>query len=381
MNATTMAVFLTAHSHAYYERLQRVETDFYEAYKTGEEALELFAASFQELLEDISTAPELDPNTAILANNVASRLRVISEGLHRIEVQHEKLTRETVEECDVICREYSASHSQYVPLQFKDYTYSYDDIRPIDSRNKQFEACYRWLINNLHNPYPSAKTKQSIADNSGAPLVNVENWFLRVRPRIGWSKLRKERFDNSNARMLAAAHQYFVEDKPSPSARSGPSSKPIQKPLAESLNLAFSEIEMTAKHMYKDRYHTSEEMIAATSKSKARTSHANKDARASRSKSRRSSTTGSSMAHRSSRSPSVTEFSSTTAPSGKRKRAREDTATELAKRSKYVTLVSSSSSILTLRTGVSCLYPWFHLDPLRRRRQKRSGSGQCQKSP
>jgi hypothetical protein len=250
---------------------------------------------------------------------------------------------------------------------------------PVDSRNKQFEACYRWLIKNLHNPYPSAKTKQAIADSSSAPLVNVDNWFLRARPRIGWNKVRKERFENNTPRMLAAAHQYFIEDKSSPHARPGPSSQPIRKPLSESLNLAFSEIEMKAKHMYKDRYHTSEEMIAAASQSKCRASHPYKDARVSRSKSRRPSTTGTSTTYRSSRSPSVTD--STTAPSTKRKRAPENAGTELDKRSKYVAHVLLGSSMLTLPIGMLRLYPWCYLDPLRRRRRKRSGSGQCPKSP
>jgi hypothetical protein len=182
--------------------------------------------------------------------------------------------------------------------------------------------------------------------------------------------------------MLAAAHQYFIEDKSSAYARPGPSSQPIRKPLSESLNLAFSEIEMKAKHMYKDRYHTSEEMIAAASKSKSRASHPYKDARASRSKSRRPSTTGTSTTRRSSRSPSITEPNSTAAPAAKRKRAPEDAATELAKRSKYVARVLLlSSSMLMLCLGMPRLYPWYYLAPLRRRRRKRSGSGQCPKSP
>jgi hypothetical protein len=211
--------------------------------------------------------------------------------------------------------------------------------------------------------------------------VNVDNWFLRARPRIGWNKLRKERFENNTPRMLAAAHQYFIEDKSSPHARPGPSSQPIRKPLSESLNLAFSEIEMKAKHMYKDRYHTSEEMIAAASKSKSRASHPYKDARASRSKSRRSSTTETSTTHRSSRSPSVTELSSTTVSSAKRQRAPEDAATDLAKSFKYVLHVSFHSSILNLHTEMLRLSQWYYPDPLRRRRRKRSGFGQCPKSP
>jgi hypothetical protein len=345
----TMMTLSPSNPLTFTKRLLCVEPELYQAVKDGEDALEQFAHSFDQLLEDIRMAgPSLDDDTAILAHNVASRVKLISEGFHRLEVRQDELAMEAVQECDAICLEYSASHPGYVLNISMLHALTLSLFSSNGSKNKQFEACYRWLINNLHNPYPSAKTKQSIADASNAPLVNVDNWFLRARPRIGWNKLRKERFENNTPRMLAAAHQYFVEDKSSPHVRPGPSFQPIRKPLTESLNLAFSEIEMKAKHMYKDRYHTSEEMIAAASKSKPRAPHPYKDALTSRSKSRRSSTAGTSTTQRSSRSPSVTELSSTTAPSAKRKRTPEDAVTEVAKCSKYALHEISSSLILTM---------------------------------
>jgi hypothetical protein len=103
-----------SNTHIYYERLQRVESDFYEAYNNGEEALELFVSSFHELLEDVCSATQLDDDTAILANQVATRVGILSEGFHRLQLKAEELTEGAVKECEAIALECSTSRSQYV---------------------------------------------------------------------------------------------------------------------------------------------------------------------------------------------------------------------------------------------------------------------------
>jgi hypothetical protein len=110
-----MTTLVSSHTLTYAERLERVETDFYQAVNDGEEALERFAGSFQQLLEDIQTVgPRLDDETIILASHVATRIRLLSEGFHHLQVEMDDLTEDAMKECEAIALECSTSHPQYV---------------------------------------------------------------------------------------------------------------------------------------------------------------------------------------------------------------------------------------------------------------------------
>ena len=72
-------------------------------------------------------------------------------------------------------------------------------------------SAYAWLLSNLHNPYPSKETKATIAEESGSSPKDIDNWFINVRRRIGWNKLRLKHFENKRSLIVDAATRFFKE--------------------------------------------------------------------------------------------------------------------------------------------------------------------------
>ena len=72
-------------------------------------------------------------------------------------------------------------------------------------------SAYTWLLSNLHNPYPSKERKASIAEESGSSPKDIDNWFINVRRRIGWNKLRSKHFENKRSKIVNAATRFFKE--------------------------------------------------------------------------------------------------------------------------------------------------------------------------
>lgn len=68
---------------------------------------------------------------------------------------------------------------------------------------------HKWLTLNLHNPYPSKEIKRRIASNTNSSIKDIDAWFIDVRKRIGWNKLRKTRFSNKQDEIIAAATRFF----------------------------------------------------------------------------------------------------------------------------------------------------------------------------
>ena len=106
---------------------------------------------------------------------------------------------------------------------------------------------YTWLLNNLHNPYPSKETKATIAEESGSSLKDIDNWFINVRRRIGWNKLRSKHFENKRSLIVNAATRFFKEVPQMLHASTAPSSGIDPKTNYES---EFESIEKTARDLY-----------------------------------------------------------------------------------------------------------------------------------
>ena len=70
---------------------------------------------------------------------------------------------------------------------------------------------YRWLMQNIHNPYPSSVQMQIISDVSGTSTAQVETWFQEIRDSIGWSKLSHDLFAGSVAATVATARRVYLE--------------------------------------------------------------------------------------------------------------------------------------------------------------------------
>ncbi|KZT02449.1 uncharacterized protein LAESUDRAFT_752159 [Laetiporus sulphureus 93-53] len=121
-------------------------------------------------------------------------------------------------------------------------TQLYQSASPKPSSNPAFFVpAYQWLLDNLHNPYPSKEVKQWLARNSGVPIRSVDTWFINVRQRIGWTAVSQKFCHGRHADMLEAAHRAY---------RGGDLSL---LPLSEAVLEAFAEIQSIAVKLYLEK--------------------------------------------------------------------------------------------------------------------------------
>lgn len=84
--------------------------------------------------------------------------------------------------------------------------------------NRLLDACaYRWLMQNMHNPYPTSAQLRIIADESLTSVAQAELWFQEARDLIGWTRLSDEFFMGSiNATITSAKRVYLEHDNTIP---------------------------------------------------------------------------------------------------------------------------------------------------------------------
>ncbi|KAH8119836.1 hypothetical protein DFH11DRAFT_11156 [Phellopilus nigrolimitatus] len=75
----------------------------------------------------------------------------------------------------------------------------------------QTSILHEWMLENLHDPYPSYSDKDELARRSGSSLKTINQWFCNARRRIGWSTISKRHFGGDNSMMLDCAYRIFVE--------------------------------------------------------------------------------------------------------------------------------------------------------------------------
>ncbi|KAG6848750.1 hypothetical protein H0H93_014384 [Arthromyces matolae] len=83
---------------------------------------------------------------------------------------------------------------------------------PDTTHSPYLKLAYDWLLENLHNPYPSIDIRSTIANQSGAARKDVDNWFIDARKRIGWNEARKAHFSNKRVEIVDAATRFFAND-------------------------------------------------------------------------------------------------------------------------------------------------------------------------
>lgn len=81
-------------------------------------------------------------------------------------------------------------------------------------RAAYMELSARWLVENIHDPYPSLETRANIATQSQTLRKDVDAWFIDARRRIGWNALRRKHFDNKRANIVKSAAIFFLTHQP-----------------------------------------------------------------------------------------------------------------------------------------------------------------------
>jgi hypothetical protein len=106
------------------------------------------------------------------------------------------------------------------------------------------EAAYRWLLENVHAPYPSSTTKRELARSSRTSLYAIDRWFTKIRQKMGWSAICKDYFSNDRQATIDAAYLAFFQDDPA-------------NPLRLDISLRFSQMRNDAAQLYQHKFYQS----------------------------------------------------------------------------------------------------------------------------
>lgn len=81
-----------------------------------------------------------------------------------------------------------------------------------DSAPALHEKPYKWVLHNLHNPYPSLATKKSLAKESDISVKLLSDWLSNIRRRIGWNAFSNQYFKGDRALTIDCAQRILLED-------------------------------------------------------------------------------------------------------------------------------------------------------------------------
>ncbi|KAF8723849.1 hypothetical protein AX14_009075 [Amanita brunnescens Koide BX004] len=212
------------------QRLMRIEEDLLDAIISDGAALEQCAQDLSQLCVDIKTATvsqQLQDTTIQLVHAVVSRVIILSlsisrarRGLHKDVNDLFAAMSLNEQPPDIHCISVPRSTST-LPLYVK--------------------PAYTWLMENLHNPYPPKHIKATLSRESGCNAKDIDNWFINVRRRIGWNRVRRVHFANKRQEILSAAAHFFGKTDGSPN-------------LDSHIEMEFASIQNLAENLYNDKF-------------------------------------------------------------------------------------------------------------------------------
>lgn len=81
------------------------------------------------------------------------------------------------------------------------------------SKDMGLRQMHEWSLNHLYDPYPSLKMKKIFANGTLMTEEQVGAWFMRLRRKIGWTKIVKEHFARDRAFAIDSARLVLFEGK------------------------------------------------------------------------------------------------------------------------------------------------------------------------
>ena len=218
-------------------RLERTEEDLLDAIISNEAALEEFSRDWLQLSIDIESARashQLQDVTVELARTVASRVHLLSSSILSFTEETDFVTTRLEKELNEMFAAMSFGE------QFTDSSCT-SMPRSTSSLPLYVKPAYTWLMGNLHNPYPPKHIKATISRESGCNVKDIDNWFINVRRRIGWNRLRRVHFANKRQEILSAAACFF--------GKAGGF-----QTLDSHLEMEFASIQNNAVNLYSDKF-------------------------------------------------------------------------------------------------------------------------------
>lgn len=166
-----------------------------------------FHSSWSKLegdLTEMEAQGVVTEDTLTLARVVASRISTVVQCYLDIQREQESL-RVT----------FASSGKGILAELWQPSTSPASSAQSIDERCSSFVAITsKWLLEHIHNPYPSPQFKTSVAEACGCSQNSVNSWFINARRRIGWTFLCREQFRNCRADAVDAAYRALVRPDP-----------------------------------------------------------------------------------------------------------------------------------------------------------------------
>ena len=206
------------------ERLIRAEQQFLLAVvRSDEESLKIFYEEWSKLAHDIESvggARRLDDSTVLLLSQVSRAIENITGCMLKCgeilqEAQAYSIS-DIIQDIPVGDISIASLHPQAIAPYHLLFSNLPSSMTPgILGQQKLLDSfAYRWLMQNIHDPYPSSVQTQIICNVSGASTAQVEYWFQEARDSIGWAKLCSDFFaDSVNATVDAARRVYLERDR------------------------------------------------------------------------------------------------------------------------------------------------------------------------
>ncbi|KIM47761.1 hypothetical protein M413DRAFT_208768 [Hebeloma cylindrosporum] len=216
--------------------LLSLQSSFFQSLRNGTEvALAAFHEEMTAFNEALTgCAQDLEEETRQMVYSFTQMSDAVIPELIDLDIASEKINQELNEDIDKILNELSLDDTRY--------------LEP-ETLPPYIQPAYVWLLNHLHNPYPSRQTRTLLSKQTNTPEKDVDLWFTDIRKRIGWNLLRKKHFATRKD-MIAAATRFF---KPSP-MQLDPGTEPE---TTITFDQEFAAMENTAKHLYSRRFSTS----------------------------------------------------------------------------------------------------------------------------
>ena len=236
------------------QRLQFAESDFLTALESGTKMLSPYHQTWStlpDILHSASGAGTVGQETLSLAHSVASRIVNLANCFLDISRGEESYTTSLQSDCDALLHQMATLDLNVQPKSVHSNdgngscfsrTSSRTFNSNVESSSPPFIAsAHQWLMDNLHNPYPTVKVKNQIAAASSCQVSSVNSWFVNARRRIGWTRHCRERFSNCRADMIDAAYRALVEEDP-------------QRILSPELSHLFVEMKVVAEGLYSSTF-------------------------------------------------------------------------------------------------------------------------------
>lgn len=218
------------------QRFLQAEKDFLLAARSDSQLLVGFAERWHALgTEWDSCLHEADHDTRKLVGGIAANIEELADDFYFFESHTGSLKDELLGDLeDVFASLTLEDKIAAQPDPFPDVTTAV----ATSSTEADVISPSKWLLHNLHNPYPPPHVRFS--KGRGANCKQVKDWFSKARQRIGWTRLLRDRFAGCRSIATDAAFRVYVRDDPG-------------NPLDDDLKTAFSAIKSHAELVYGDK--------------------------------------------------------------------------------------------------------------------------------